>query len=103
MAVPLLVPQFTVAVFSDGAPRTTVKTRLPASGPATSAIVKLGGGSSSMIVAVPVASPSEALTGPERLTEKVWLSSSRTSPMTVTLTCVVVLPGANTAIPDPAV
>ena len=58
----------------------------------------VGGRSSSIIVPVPVALVIVALTGLERLTVKVSLGSLRVSPLTWTVTVLLVSPGLKVSV-----
>ena len=69
----------------------------------TPATARLGGGSSSTIVAVPVAAPRSAFTGAASVTVKVSSFSSLVSFTTVTGTVSLTSPGANVTVPVAAV
>jgi hypothetical protein len=66
---------------------------------ATSLIESDGGGSSSTIVPTPVPSAIVALTGFDRVTVYVSSNSSRTSPLTCTITVADVSPAGIVAVP----
>ena len=86
----------TVTGWADGQVRVAVTVATPpasAMGLPLRLKVTLGGPSSSMIVPVPVAVERMALAGLERLTAKVSFNSSTRSPLTETLTVLLVSPG----------
>ena len=66
---------------------------------ATSLIESAGVPSSSVMMPVPWLSRNVALDGLERLTKKVSFASSRRSPLTDTVTDLVVSPAANVSVP----
>ena len=74
-------------------------TELPSStfaSPTTS----LGLASSFVIVPVATLVPRSALNGDESVTVKVWLPSTKRSPVTETSICFEVSPAAKTSVPD---
>ena len=76
---------------------------LSPSSTATSLIVRLGGRSSLLIVPVPVASDSVAPEALERPSVKTSFASSVVSPLTTTLTVLLVCPGVKISVPEAGV
>ena len=101
--MPLAVAKATVMVCALGADAVTVTMALALpvlpSATATSAIEKAGSTSSLVIDPVAWASVIVALAGALRLNWNVSSSSNDVSPLIVTLTTVLVAPGAKVAVP----